>query len=130
MTEKKEFTYKGKTIEELKKISLKEFAELLVARQRRSLLRNLQKTQKFLERMKNKEKKGKKMKTHRRDVVVVPEMVGKEVSVYKGNNFELIKINEKMLGHKLGEFALTRPKVNHGNAGVGATKGSKHKSMK
>ncbi len=130
MEKKKEFTYRGKNLEELKKLSLKEFGELLVSRQRRTLLRNLQETQKFLERIKSKENKGKRAKTHKRGIVVVPELVGKEIYVYKGNGFEQIKITEKMLGHKLGEFVLTRTRVNHGNAGVGATKGSKHKSMK
>ncbi len=130
MEHKKEFTYRGKNIEELKKLSLKEFADLLVSRQRRTLLRNLQETQKFIERIKNKEKKNKRIKTHKRNVVIVPELVGKEINVYKGNGFGQIKITEKMLGHKLGEFALTRTRVNHGSAGVGATKGSKHKSMK
>ncbi len=130
MEKKKEFTYRGKNLEEIKKLSLKEFADLLISRQRRTLLRNLQETQKFLERVRDKSKRNKRIKTHKRNIVIVPELVGKEIYVYKGNGFEQVKITEKMIGHKLGEFVLTRTRVNHGSAGVGATKGTKHKSMK
>jgi small subunit ribosomal protein S19 len=51
-------------------------------------------------------------------------MVGWKIQVYKGNAFEPVEIVEEMLGHKLGEFALSRKKVAHNKAGAGATKGS------
>ncbi len=118
----KEFTYRGKTIEELKKISLKEFAELLPARQRRTLRRGLTDQQKILlEKLKD---KTKPIKTHIRDMVIIPEMLGKRIQVHNGKEFVLVHITEEMLGHYLSEFALTRRSVKHSAPGIGATKSS------
>jgi len=127
---KKEFTFKGKTLEELKVLDIREFAKYLNSRQRRTVLREFQKIEDFVNRAKEKIEKGKKIRTHLRDLVIVPEMVGMTIGIYNGQNFIQIEIIKEMLGHKFGEFSPTRNKVNHGNAGVGATKGSKHKSKK
>jgi len=80
--------------------------------------------------LKEKEAKGKKIRTHQRDLIIVPELVGLTIYVYDGQNFAQIQIKGEMLGHKFGEYAPTRRKVAHGSAGVGATKGSKFKSKK
>ena len=127
---KKEFTYKGKTIEELKTLDVREFAKFLRSRQRRTVLRQFQEIEKFISRSKEKAKKDKKIKTHQRDLVVVPEMIGMRIQVYNGNTFVPVEIVGEMLGHKFGEFAPTRARVKHGKTGVGATKGTKHKSKK
>ncbi|MBL7059014.1 ribosomal protein S19 family protein, partial [Candidatus Pacearchaeota archaeon] len=118
---KKEFKFKGKTLEELKTLDIREFAKYLNSRQRRTVLRQFQKIEGFVNRAKEKIEKGKKVKTHLRDIVVVPEMVGMKIGIYNGQNFTQIEIIKEMLGHKFGEFSPTRNKVNHGSAGVGAT---------
>jgi small subunit ribosomal protein S19 len=128
--EKKEFTYRGKTIQELKELDVREFARYLPSRERRSLLRNFQKVEEFVSEAKEKTSKGKKIRTHFRDLVIVPKLIGMKIQVHAGNLFGLVEVTEEMLGHRLGEFALTRRKVAHGSAGVGATKGSKHKAKK
>jgi len=124
-SQKKQFTYRGKTLEELKALDVREFAKLLPSRQRRSVLREFQKIEEFLRRSEKKAAKGKAIKTHSRAMVVVPGMVGMKIGVHKGNGFTLVVVTEEMLGHRLGEFALTRSKVKHSSAGVGATKGSR-----
>lgn len=127
---KKQFTYRGKNIEDLKKLDVREFAKLLPSRQRRTVLRNFQEHEDFINRAKEKISKGKKLKTHKRDLVVVPQMVGMNIQIYNGRTFVPVQVIEEMLGHKFGEFALTRARIQHSKAGVGATKGSKHKSKK
>ncbi|MAG11096.1 30S ribosomal protein S19 [Candidatus Pacearchaeota archaeon] len=128
--QKKQFTYRGKTLGELKKLDVREFANLVRARQKRNILRNFQVLEEFINRSKIKLKKNKPIRTHQRDLVIVPEMVGWKIFVYNGNKFISIQIIEEMLGHVLGEFAPTRGRVKHSKAGVGATKGTKHKSKK
>jgi len=127
---KKEFTYKGKTVGELKTLDVREFARLTVSRQRRAILRNFQKIEDFINRSKVKLEKNKPIKTHHRDLIVVPEMVGWKIFIYNGNKFVPVEITREMLGHVFGEFAPTRTRTKHSKAGVGATKGSKHKSKK
>ncbi|MBU0894347.1 MAG: 30S ribosomal protein S19 [Nanoarchaeota archaeon] len=127
---KKTFTYRGKTLEELKTLDVREFAKYLRSRERRNVLRNFQEIEKFIKKSKEKQKRNKKIKTHQRDLIVVPEMVGMNIQIYNGNTFVSVEVIGEMLGHKFGEFAPTRPKVKHSKAGVGATKGTKHKSKK
>ncbi len=127
---RKEFTYKGKTLEELKQLEVREFAKYLGSRQRRNLLRQFQKIEGFVNRAKKKMSKGKPVKTHLRNILIVPDMIDMKIGVYNGKSFEQIQVTGEMLGHRLGEFSLTRPKVKHSKAGVGATKGSRAKSKK
>ncbi len=121
---KKEFTFKGKNLEELKKMSIDEFAELCDSRSRRSLKKGFDKHifKKIVKAKAN--EKAKPVRTHSRDLIVIPEMVGVRFAVYRGNNFELLDIKEEMLGQYLGEFVFTRKKLQHGKAGIGATKSS------
>ncbi len=128
--QKKQFKYRGMTVEELKNLDVREFAKFLPARQRRTVLRNFQEVEGFLNRSKEKESKNKKIKTHKRDLVVVPKMIGMKIQIYNGRQFIPIEVIPEMLGHKFGEFAPTRARIQHSKAGVGATKGSKHKSKK
>ena len=122
------FTYRGKIIEELQKMSLGEFAKLLPSRQRRSLLRGLNdKQKKFLERLR---KSDKPVRTHLREMMIIPEMVFKKVLIHNGKEWLLIDIKPEMIGHRLGEFALTRKRVTHSAPGVGATRASKFLPMK
>jgi small subunit ribosomal protein S19 len=124
---KKEFTYRGKTIVELQKMELSEFMNLLPSRERRSLRRGFTEQEKiFLNEIKKKDN----VKTHCRDLVVIPALVGKKVRVYTGKEFVQIMIDNDMIGHRLGEFALTRKGVTHSAPGIGATKSSSNLSVK
>lgn len=127
---KKQFTYKGKTIEELKALDVREFAKFLPSRPRRTVLRQFHEIEKFINRSKAKISRKKAVKTHDRYLVVVPQMVEMKILVYNGHTFVPIEVVGSMLGHKLGEFAPTRARIKHGKAGVGATKGSKSQSKK
>lgn len=125
---KKEFTYRGKTLEELKNLSLNELAELLPARQRRLIKRGLTEQQKIL--MKKMKENDDNIKTHCRDAIVLPEMIGKKIKIYSGKEFIQIMIVEDMIGHYLGEFVLTRHRVEHSAPGIGATRSSAALSVK
>lgn len=127
---KKQFTFKGKTVEELKTLDVREFAKFLRSRQRRTVLRNFQKLEKFINRSKVKLEKDKRIRTHQRDLVIVPQMIGWKIGIYNGQKFVPVDVTGEMLGHKFGEFAPSRARIKHGKLGVGATKGSKHKSKK
>ncbi|HDJ26795.1 MAG: 30S ribosomal protein S19 [Thermoplasmata archaeon] len=126
---RREFRYRGYTLEELQKMSLEELLPLLPARARRSLKRGLNEEQrKAMERI----IKGKKpvVRTHRRDIIILPQMVGRRVAVYNGREFVEFEIKPEMIGHYLGEFALTRKEVKHSAPGVGATRSSKFLPLK
>ena len=126
----KEFTYRGKTLEELKKMDVREFAKYLPSRERRSVLRQFQEIEKFTSRCQEKIANKKQIKTHDRWIVITPQLVGMAIQIHKGNGFENVKITEDMIGHRLGEFTVTRSKVKHGAAGIGATRSSASRSMK
>lgn len=122
-----EFMYRGKTLKELQEMSIKEFAELLPSRQRRSLLRGLTDTQRvFLEKL---EKKN-NIKTQCRDIIILPGMVGKSIRIHNGKEFRILTIEEFMIGHYIGEFVLTRKRVEHSSPGVGATRSSASVSVR
>jgi small subunit ribosomal protein S19 len=128
--QKKQFIYRGKLVDELKELEVREFAKYLPSRQKRSVLRNFQVIEGFVKRAKEKIEKGKKIRTHQRDIIIVPQMVGMNIQVHNGKNFNPVLIEPEMLGHRLGEMSGTRSKVAHSKAGIGATKGSKHKAKK
>lgn len=125
---KKEFTLKGKTTEELKKLSVNELAQLLTSRQRRTLKRGFTEQQKIL--LKKLRANGKNLETHCRDIIILPEMVGKTIKVHRGKEFVPVAIEADMIGHYLGEFVLTRKKVTHSAPGIGATRSSASLSVK
>ena len=126
---KKEFTFRGHLLDDLLRMQDKEFAGLICSRSRRTLLRSgidkkldgkIAKAHALLQQ----EKEAKPIRTHLRNTIVVPRMVGLRFAVHRGNSFEIVAITKDMLGHFLGEFALTRKKLMHGRAGIGATKSS------
>lgn len=121
----KEKIYRGKNVEYLKTLDVREFAQYLSSRSRRSVLRNFDVVEKFVKACEKKLSRNKKIKTHQRDIVIVPKLVGMNISIHDGKDFQEVNISPEMLGHRLGEFALTRKKVTHSAAGIGATKGSK-----
>ena len=125
---KKEFTFKGKTAEELKKLSLNELAQLLTSRQRRTLKRGFTEQQKIL--LNKLRASEKNIETHCRDIIILPEMIGATIKVHQGKVFVPVVIEPDMIGHCLGEFALTRTKVAHSAPGIGATRSSASLSVK
>ena len=125
---KKEQLWRGRNQDELKKIELKEFALLITARERRKINRGFTLMEKAL--IKNIEKNVTRLRTHCRDMVIIPLMIGKTIHVFNGKEFVQVLINHEMLGHRLGEFTLTRKGVKHSAPGVGATRSSAAISVK
>ncbi len=130
------FHYRGYTLEELKKMNMDEFIQLLPARARRSLRRGLPPRQKkLLERLRRAyraKKRGKDIltRTHVRDMLIFPEMVGLKIGVYNGKLYQIVEVKPEMIAHYLGEFSLTRRHVQHGSPGIGATRSSKYVPLK
>ena len=124
---KEEFLYRGRKVADLAKLSIEELAGLLPARQRRSIKRGLVKDNKnLLTSLKNKDS----VRTHIRNMIIMPDMVGKNLEIYNGKSFEKVEVMPEMIGHFFGEFSLTRGRVQHGAAGVGATRSSKYVPLK
>jgi len=132
----KEYVYRGYNLKELQQMSMDDFIRLLPSRQRRSLKRGLSQDQrKLLEKLRHakRESDGSKIKTiqtHSRDMIILPEMVGITIQVYNGKEFEPIEIFEQMIGHYLGEYAITNRKVTHGTPGIGASRSSMYVPLK
>jgi len=127
---KKEFTYRGKSLEEINKLDIREFAKFIASRERITLMKNSDEVEKFVTKANKYVEKGKQIRTHKRALIIVPAMVGMTIYVHNGKDFEQVRILPEMLGHRLGEFALTRKVVKHGAAGIGATKSSASRSVK
>lgn len=126
----REFTFRGKTIEELKNLDTREFAKFLKSRQRRAVLRQFDTIEKFVTRCEKKQKAGKQIRTHLRHLVIVPRMIDLTIYVHNGKQYNQVKIIPEMLGHRLGEFSATRGRVQHGAPGIGATRSSAALSVK
>lgn len=132
----KEFSFRGHSLNSLQGMSMDEFITLLPSRQRRSLQRGLTPKQRILlEKMREAQeasKKGKEItvKTHVRDMIILPEMVGSKVSVHNGKEFVAIAIKAEMIGHYIGEFAITNKPVRHGTPGIGASRSSMYVPLK
>ncbi len=131
LRKKKEFGLRGRTLAELQKLSTTELAKLLPARQRRSLLRGVHNEgQRLVEKLGEAPVGGKAIRTHCRDVVILPAFVGRKVAVFSGKEFKEVEIRPEMIGHYLGEFVLTRRFEKHSGPGVGATRSSKFMPLK
>lgn len=129
-----EFTYRGHTLEELQDMSVDEVAELLPARQRRTIERGLgTQREKLLETAREttpEESAQDPIRTHLRNMPILPEFVGLTFAVHDGQSFERVEVEPEMIGHYLGEFQLTRQQVEHVQAGIGATRSSKFVPLK
>ena len=133
---KKEFSYRGHSLEELQNMSMDEFIKLLPSRQRRTLLRGLDHVQRtLLEKIRRSKKaiKGNEkviVKTHARDMIILPEMTGVNLLIHNGKEFTAVEIEPEMIGHYLGEFAITNKPVRHGSPGIGASRSSMYVPLK
>lgn len=123
----KEKRFRGKSLEELQRLDVRESAKYLSARSKRSVLRNFQDVEKFIKNCEIKISRKKRIRTHLRDIVIVPKLVGMTIGIHNGKAFQDVQISIEMIGHRLGEFSLTRTRVAHSGAGLGATKGSRAK---
>ena len=131
----RQFSYRGHTFDELQQMSMDEFIRILPSRQRRSLTRGLTADQRILMELirtssRGKSKSSKPIKTHCRDMVVLPEMVGLSLLVHSGKEFAAIEIKPEMIGHYLGEFVISNKKVVHGTPGIGASRSSMYVPLK
>lgn len=120
---KKTYYFKGKNYDELKNLSQDEVMKIIGSRGKRNLKRGLNAQKQIL--MKKVEKsnellsQGKqqlKIKTHSRDMIIVPKMIDLKIEVYNGKNYENVFVKPEMVGHYLGEFVLTRKRVIHGGS--------------
>lgn len=127
---RKEFTYRGFTLEELRGLPFEEMLDHLPARARRTLLRGYTTEQAHLLDVIRATQPGTPVRTHRREMVITPDMIGHVISLHAGKEFVNFQIQPEMIGHYFGEFVLTRKGVKHGGVGVGATRGSKHLPLK
>ncbi len=126
----KEFAYRGYNLKELQQISMDDFIQLLPARKRRSMLRVPPDEQRKLREKIWKARRAKEqgrvitIKTHCRETIVLPEMVGLTIHVHNGREFVPVEITPEKIGRVLGEFSITNKRVNHGTPGIGASKSS------
>jgi len=129
----KTFSYKGKSVDELQKIPNEELFSLLNSRQRRSLKRGLSDNKKKLMSEIKLAKEGKNknpIKTHQRDLIILPSMIGVTINVFSGKEFTPITISAEMIGHYVGEYVITNKRVSHGAPGVGASRSSLYVPLK
>ena len=132
----KEFLYRGHTVDSLLAMSMDEFINLLPSRQRRSLQRGLTPEQRILlEKLREAREavetgKDISIKTHVRDCIILPEMVGMKILVHNGKEFIPVDIKPAMIGHYLGEFAITNKPVRHGTPGIGSSRSSMYVPLK
>jgi small subunit ribosomal protein S19 len=115
-------------------MSMDEFIRILPARQRRSLTRGLTTDQRTLMELirnyRRSKSKMKPIKTHCRDMVIIPEMVGLNLLIHSGKEFTALGIKPEMIGHYIGEFIITNKKVVHGTPGIGASRSSMYVPLK
>jgi small subunit ribosomal protein S19 len=125
---REEFTYRGFKIDELRAMGLTELLPIMPARARRKVIRGLSRGEEtLLQKIRDGDQK---IRTHLREMIVMPEMVGKSIEIYNGKEFVKVEFQPEAVFHYLGEFALTRKRVTHGSAGIGATRGSKYVPLK
>jgi small subunit ribosomal protein S15e len=133
----KKFQYRGAELENLLDLTVDELVRLYPARARRRLSRGLKRKPKALITRLRKAKKeavpGERprgIKTHLRNMIIMPEMIGSVVGVYNGKVFHGIEILPDMVGMYLGEFVITYKPVTHGRPGMGATHSSRFIPLK
>ena len=127
---KKEFLFRGFNMEELLSMPFDDILGLLPSRARRTYLRGLNYEQQLLFDNLKAAQPGEVVRTHRRDLPIIPQFVGKTVSIYNGKEFKDVEIKPEMIGCFLGEFAVTRKAPQHSGPGVGATRSSKFMPLK
>jgi small subunit ribosomal protein S19 len=133
----REFKFKGYSTEQMKTMSIESLLPLMNSRQRRSLDKRVAKymndeKRKLREDMKlaREGKLNSSIKTHVRDMIILPDMIDLTISVHNGKDFSPIRIRPEMIGHYLGEYSITNKRVQHGAPGVGASRSSLYVPLK
>jgi small subunit ribosomal protein S19 len=129
----KEFRYRGRSIEELSSMSTEALLELLPSRARRSLNRGVSDEKRKILEDARAIKEGRlqgQIKTHARDMIVLPSMVGLTIGVHNGKEFVPLEVKPEMIGRYLGEFVITNKKVVHGTPGIGSSRSSLYVPLK
>ena len=133
------YTFRGKTLDDLKALEIQDFVKLLPSGRRRFIsrafgvrhVRFIQKLRKARESVQGQEGvKPPVVKTHLRHMVILPEFVGNVVGIYNGKEFIEVQIKPEMVGHVLADFSMPKKIVKHSKAGVGATRSSSATSLK
>jgi small subunit ribosomal protein S19 len=123
------FAFRGKSLEEVEKMNLEEFGNLLTSRQRRVLKRGFTENQRnLLEKIRKDPERFHRTKS--REMLIIPEMIGVKIGVHNGKEYVPVEVRPEMLGHRLGKFVLTRRPVKHSAPGFGATRSSKFVPLK
>lgn len=133
----REFKFKGYASQQLQSLSIEALIPLLNARQRRSLDKRVgkymsddkRKLREEIKLLRDGKLKG-QLKTHVRDMIILPDMVGLSMNVHNGKEFFLITIRPEMIGHYLGEYSITNKRVQHGAPGVGSSRSSLYVPLK
>ncbi len=129
----REYKYRGYSLEQLQGMSFEVFLGLLPSRQRRTLNRGISDEKKKLIEETRLAKEGKiknPIKTHARDMVILPSMVGLNIHVHSGKEFVPLDVKPEMVGHYIGEYVITNKKVVHGTPGIGASRSSLYVPLK
>jgi len=133
----REFRFRGLNVDQLKNLSIEALLPFLNARQRRSLDKRVGKymndeKRKLRERIKNvrENNSNETIRTHVRDMIILPDMVGITINIHNGKDFSPITIKPEMIGHYLGEYSITNKRVQHGAPGVGASRSSLYVPLK
>jgi len=133
----RKFTYRGVDLDQLLDMNNEGLMELFTCRIRRKFTRGLKrKPMALIKKLRKKKKecpvneKPDVVKTHLRNMIVVPEMTGSIVGVYNGKVFTQVEIKPEMIGHYLGEFSISYKPVKHGRPGIGATHSSRFIPLK
>jgi small subunit ribosomal protein S19 len=133
----REFKFKGYSPEQLQSLSVESLLPLLNSRQRRSLDKRVgmymndqkRKLREEIKLLREGKLKG-QLKTHVRDMIILPDMIGLSMSVHNGKEFSPIHMRAEMVGHYVGEYAITNKRVQHGSPGVGSSRSSLYVPLK
>lgn len=133
----RKFSFRGIELEKLLDLSSEQLMDVVDARARRRFQRGLKRKPmgliKKLRKAKQEAPTGEKpapVKTHLRDMIVVPEMIGSVIGIYNGKVFNQVEVKPEMVGHYLGEFSISYKPVKHGRPGIGATHSSRFIPLK
>lgn len=128
----KKFSFKGIDLDKLLEMRTDEVSELLPARIRRRFARGLTRKHTTLMKKIRKAKKEAKplekpatIKTHLRNLPILPEMVGSVLAIYNGKVFNVVEVRPEMIGKYLAEFSITYKPTLHGRPGLGSTHSSR-----
>jgi small subunit ribosomal protein S15e len=133
----RKYAYRGVDLDQLLDMSHDALCKLLPCRKRRRLQRGLKRKHSALLKKLRKSKKAATIlekpatvKTHLRDMPVLPEMVGSVIGIYNGKVFNQVEIKPEMIGFYLAEFSISYKPVKHGRPGIGATHSSRFIPLK